>query len=239
PQLPAETRKGLFEASLRLGSEVRYRGAGTLEFLVDSKGAYYFLEMNTRLQVEHPVTEQVTGEDLVHLQLRLALDPASFQLPVIREPRGHSIEVRLYAEDPAQGFAPTPGKVDFLRWPTGAGIRVESGIEQGQTIGTQFDSMLGKIIVHAPTREMAVQRMRFALEETVIAGLGTNQRYLLAIARDPQVLAGQVHTGYLEKVFSEFRPEISSEQMALSVALSIQKGTVIREADTRSPWSRS
>ncbi|MBU6375780.1 MAG: hypothetical protein KGQ59_07280, partial [Bdellovibrionales bacterium] len=191
-----------------------------------------------------PVTEQVTGEDLVHLQLRLALDPQSFQLPVVQEPRGHSIEVRLYAEDPAQGFAPTPGKVEFLRWPTGTGIRVESGIEQGQTIGTQFDSMLGKIIIHAPTREMAIQRMRFALEETVIAGLGTNQRYLLAIARDPQVLAGKVHTGYLEKAFTEFRPEISPEQVALASELTLQRSlgrseSVRSETATRSPWSRS
>ncbi len=211
PNLKAETRKGLLEAAMRLVQEVKYRSAGTLEFLVDAQGGFYFLEMNTRLQVEHPVTEQVTGLDLVHLQLGLAIEGADFTLPVVGEPRGHAIEVRLYAEDPAQGFAPTPGTVEFLKWPTGTGIRVESGIEQGQTIGTQFDSMLAKLIVHAPTREIAVERMRFALEETVIQGMGSNQRYLWTLSKDPEVRAGRMHTGYLGTQYASFAPELSAE----------------------------
>lgn len=211
PHLASETRRGLLEAAMRLVQEVKYRSAGTVEFLVDAQGGFYFLEMNTRLQVEHPVTEQVTGLDLVHLQLGLAIEGESFELPVVSEPRGHAIEVRLYAEDPAQGFAPTPGTVEFLKWPTGTGIRVESGIEQGQTIGTQFDSMLAKLIVHAPTREIAVERMRFTLEETVIQGMGSNQRYLWALSKDPEVRAGRMHTGYLGTQYAHFAPELSAD----------------------------
>jgi acetyl/propionyl-CoA carboxylase alpha subunit len=225
PHLKPETRQGLLEAAMRLVREVKYRSAGTLEFLLDGQGGFYFLEMNTRLQVEHPVTEQVTGLDLVHLQLGLAIEGDAFELPVVGEPRGHAIEVRLYAEDPAQGFAPTPGTVEFLRWPTGTGIRVESGIEQGQTIGTQFDSMLGKLVVHAPTREIAVARMRFALEETVIHGMGSNQRYLWTLSKDPEVIAGRMHTGYLGSRYADFAPAPSQEELERISAARAAAGT--------------
>jgi acetyl/propionyl-CoA carboxylase alpha subunit len=227
PNLKPETRKGLLEAAMRLVREVKYRSAGTLEFLVDAQGEFYFLEMNTRLQVEHPVTEQVTGLDLVHLQIALALEGETFKLPEVGEPRGHAIEVRLYAEDPAQGFAPTPGTVEFLRWPTGTGIRVESGIEQGQTIGTQFDSMLGKLVVHAPTRDIAVSRMRFALEETVIHGMGSNQRYLWTLSKDPEVIAGRMHTGYLGSRYADFAPELSQEASERISAARAQGGVAL------------
>ncbi|MBC7385579.1 MAG: ATP-grasp domain-containing protein [Cryobacterium sp.] len=248
PNLSDETRAGLFEASMNLVREVKYRSAGTLEFLVDASGEFFFLEMNTRLQVEHPVTELVTGTDLVHAQLSLALDPDTFPIPKLSPPRGHAIEVRLYAEDPAQGFMPTPGRVDRLRWPTGTGIRVESGIEEGQTIGTSFDSMLGKLIVHAPTREQAVARMRFALSETVILGLGTNQSYLRTLAEDPLVVAGKIHTGYLDSVYAKFEPKIapeSLEMMASARAQGFGKAGVLNpsnvQSDSRnssypSPW---
>lgn len=241
PHLSPETRKGLFEAALRLVREVKYRSAGTLEFLVDSQGGFYFLEMNTRLQVEHPVTEQVTGLDLVHLQLDLAIEGDRFSLPQVSEPRGHAIEVRLYAEDPAQGFAPTPGTVEFLKWPTGTGIRVESGVEQGQVIGTQFDSMLAKLIVHAPTREIAVERMRFALEETVLLGMGSNQRYLWALSKDPQVRAGHMHTGYLGTEYAGFAPELSAQDLEqVSLARKAQGSAKTSEGDVsvsfESPW---
>ncbi len=219
PNLSEETRTGLFTAAMNLVRETKYRSAGTLEFLVEPSGNFYFLEMNTRLQVEHPVTELVTGTDLVHAQLSLAIDPEHFPLPSpMPEPRGHAIEVRLYAEDPSQGFMPTPGKVEKLRWPTGTGIRVESGIEEGQTIGTGFDSMLGKLVVYAPTREQAVARMRFALDETVILGMGTNQSYLRALADDTNVIAGKVHTGYLGEAYAAFAPLPAEEDFALLAA---------------------
>jgi acetyl/propionyl-CoA carboxylase alpha subunit len=218
PNLKEETRQGLFRAAMNLVKETKYRSAGTLEFLVDATGGFYFLEMNTRLQVEHPVTELVTGTDLVHAQLALALDPSTFPLPPLGPPRGHAIEVRIYAEDPSQGFMPTPGKVERLRWPSGTGIRVESGIEEGQTVGTNFDSMLAKLVVSAPTREQAVARMRFALDETVILGMGTNQSYLRALASDPEVVAGRMHTGYLGAAYADFAPAPSDGDFALIAA---------------------
>ena len=218
PHLSEVTRQGLFEAALKLVRAVKYRSAGTLEFLVDEQGGFYFLEMNTRLQVEHPVTELVTGLDLVRWQLELALDPAKL-LPAAPAARGHAIEVRLYAEDPARDFMPTPGRVDRLKWPIGPGIRVDSGIEEGQTVGIGFDSMLAKLIVHAPDRDHAVRRMRLALAETVILGMGTNQSYLQSIAAHPKVLEGRVDTGFLGREFANFAPSLSAaEASAIAVA---------------------
>jgi acetyl/propionyl-CoA carboxylase alpha subunit len=215
PHLSEETRQGLFTAALSLLKKVKYRSAGTLEFLVDASGGFYFLEMNTRLQVEHPVTELVTGTDLVWAQLAQAQAPKDTILSEIPSVRGHAIEVRLYAEDPSQGFMPTPGKVERLKWPTGPGIRVDSGIEEGQTVGTSFDSMLAKLIVHAPTRAHAVERMRFALAETVILGMGTNHAYLKAIADHPRVREGRVHTGFLGTEFASFAPVPSQHELEL------------------------
>lgn len=205
PHLSEKTREGLHEAALRLARAVRYRSAGTVEFLVDEQERFFFLEMNTRLQVEHPVTELVTGVDLVWAQIAQAQAPHETILQASPEVRGHAIEVRLYAEDPAQGFIPTPGRVERLKWPTGIGIRVESGIEEGQEVGTQFDSMLAKLVVSAQNRDHALARLRFALQETVIlgsAGFATNQNYLRTLADHPMVREGRVHTGFLAQEFA-------------------------------------
>ena len=150
------------------------------------------------------MTELVTGVDLVWAQIAQAQSPEHSLLKETPAARGHAIEVRLYAEDPAQGFLRAPGRVDRLRWPTGAGIRIESGIEEGQTVGTQFDSMLGKLIVHAQNRDHALARLRFALEETVILGVGTNKSYLRSLADHSQVKEGKVDTGFLEAHFSSY-----------------------------------
>ncbi|MFZ9595583.1 MAG: acetyl-CoA carboxylase biotin carboxylase subunit [Bdellovibrionia bacterium] len=214
-----ETREALYEAAMRLVAATSYLSAGTLEFLVDSRERFYFLEMNTRLQVEHPVTELITGVDLVWAQIALALNPDRFPLKQPPVSRGHAIEVRLYAEDPAQGFIPTPGRIEKLKWPTGHGIRIESGIEEGQSIGVQFDSMLGKLIVLGESREQALARLRFALEETVILGSGTNQNYLMRVAEHPRVVQGKVHTHFLEKEFAPFEPKPSDEELELFLAL--------------------
>ncbi len=220
PNLSNETRQGLFDSALALTRDTKYRSAGTLEYLVDQEGKFYFLEMNTRLQVEHTVSEQVTGADLVRLQIELALDPKNFKLTQPTEPRGHSIEVRLYAEDPSQSFMPTPGTVRKLRWPTGTGIRVEAGIEEGQTIGTNFDSLLAKIIVSAPDRPQAIARMRFALSETVVLGMGSNQSYLRTLCDDARVQEGRVHTHYLEEAYGQtFAPVPDSEELEVMAAL--------------------
>jgi 3-methylcrotonyl-CoA carboxylase alpha subunit len=219
PHLSAETRQGLFEAALRLVRGTQYRSAGTLEFLVDDGGGFYFLEMNTRLQVEHPVTEMVTGVDLVWAQITQALDPGESILTETPSPRGHAIEVRIYAEDPAQGFMPTPGKVERLRWPSGNGIRIESGIEEGQVVGTQFDSMLGKLIVHAQNRDHAIAKMKDALDHTMILGMGTNHAYLRAIADHPKVHEGRVHTAFLDQEFGEFKPSLNESELELLSAV--------------------
>lgn len=239
PHLSERTRKGLFEAALNLVRGVQYRSAGTLEFLVDDAGDFYFLEMNTRLQVEHPVTELVTGVDLVHAQLHQGLQIGTL-LSSSPEPRGHAIEVRIYAEDPAQGFIPTPGRVDRLRWPTGPGIRIDSGIEEGQTVGTQFDSMLAKLIVWGSDRNQALARLRFALDETVILGIGTNQSYLRALADHPQVCEGRVHTGFLGQEFAKFAPQISEKELEL-ISFARQSGLGRGRIETSStslpsPW---
>jgi acetyl/propionyl-CoA carboxylase alpha subunit len=215
PHLSQETRTGLHEAAIRLARGVKYRSAGTLEFLVDAAGGFYFLEMNTRLQVEHPVTELVTGVDLVIAQLTQAQAPQETTLHESPTARGHAIEVRIYAEDPAQGFLPTPGKVEMLRWPTGPGIRIDSGIEEGQTVGTSFDSMLAKLIVFGQNRDHALSRMKYALDETVILGMGTNQSYLRAIADHPAVHEGRVHTGFLGTAFADFAPQLSVADLEL------------------------
>jgi acetyl/propionyl-CoA carboxylase alpha subunit len=218
PHLLEKTRNGLFTAAVNLVKSVKYRSAGTLEFLVDSNGDFFFLEMNTRLQVEHPVTELVTGVDLVWAQITQALAPKETILTETPPARGHAIEVRIYAEDPAQGFIPTPGKITRIKWPTGPGIRVDSGIEEGQTIGTQFDSMLAKLIVFAPNRDHALARMRYALEETVIFGIGSNQDYLRALSNDPSVREGRVHTGFLDNEFKTYASQISNDELNLIFA---------------------
>ncbi len=220
PNLPEAIRQGLFESSLKLVSHTRYRSAGTIEFLVEvlpdgTMKDFFFIEMNTRLQVEHPVTEAVTGIDLVHEQLRLALNPLAYVLPEVGEPRGHAIEVRVCAEDPSQGFIPCTGQVEHVIFPSGPGIRVDRGIEAGQELGTQFDSMCAKLIVHAPTREMAVKRMQYALRETVIDGVGTNLDYLHRISMEPSVIAGKVNTKFLDQQMGNYQPEVSEEVLSL------------------------
>jgi acetyl/propionyl-CoA carboxylase alpha subunit len=244
PHLSEKTRNGLFTAAVNLVKSVKYRSAGTLEFLVDKNGEFFFLEMNTRLQVEHPVTELVTGVDLVWAQITQALAPKETILSETPPARGHAIEVRLYAEDPAQGFIPTPGKITRIKWPTGPGIRVDSGIEEGQTIGTQFDSMLAKLIVFAPNRDQALARMKFALEETVIFGIGSNQDYLRTLCSTPAVREGRVHTGFLDREFKNYASQMTNEELGLIFSAHDQgvgKNTSMAPSDSKaaqfsSPW---
>ncbi len=219
PFLNDKIRKGLFESAMKLVAHTKYRSAGTIEFLVesDAKGEaqdFFFIEMNTRLQVEHPVTESVTGIDLVHEQIKLAMNPKNYVLPTLTEPSGHSIEVRVYAEDPSQEFIPCTGKVNHLIWPSGPGIRVDRGIEIGQEMGTSFDSMCAKLIVKGGDRHTAVKRMQYALRETVISGIGSNLQYLNAIAHHPKVVEGKVTTHFLDKELGTFKPELSATELS-------------------------
>ena len=199
PALTPALRAEMGAAAVRAAKAAGYVNAGTCEFLLDADGQFYFLEMNTRLQVEHPVTESVTGLDLVRLQLAVA---AGEPLPIRQEdiePRGHAIEVRLYAEDPARGYLPSTGTVDVFAVPRAPGIRVDAGIASGDEVTVHYDPMLAKLIVYGPDRAAAVQRLRWALDHTIVLGIATNVSMLRAIAREPDFRAGDTSTAYLER----------------------------------------
>ncbi len=201
PGIDDDLRARLGEAALTLARAVGYVSAGTCEFLVDDRGTPAFLEMNTRLQVEHPVTELVTGRDLVADQLRIAAGEALGFAQDDVTATGHAIEVRLYAEDAEAGFLPQTGRVERLRWPTGDGIRVDAGIETGTEVGGRFDPMLAKVIAWGRTRAEALDRLTAALDETVVLGLVTNLRFLRWLVRQPVVRDGAARTDTLDRIW--------------------------------------
>jgi acetyl-CoA carboxylase biotin carboxylase subunit len=200
PQLDPPLRAALHEAAVRFSARLKYRGAGTVEFLVDvARGEFYFLEMNARIQVEHPVTEQVTGLDLVAAQIRIA---AGGELPLVQSAvhfDGAAIECRINAEDPAHDFQPSPGRVAHAQWPGGEGIRVDTHIASGSMVPPFYDSLLGKIIAHGATREIARTRLVAALAATRIDGVHTNIAFQAALLQDPEFIDGGVDTGFLAR----------------------------------------
>jgi acetyl-CoA carboxylase, biotin carboxylase subunit len=197
PLLTEELRTAMGAVAVRAAQAVGYVGAGTVEFLVDRHRKFYFLEMNTRLQVEHPVTEWVTGLDLVAWQLRVASgEKLGFSTPA---PNGHALEVRVYAEDPSRNFLPSPGKITYLRAPSGPAVRDDSGVYAGYTVPTAYDPMISKLSVWAPTRLEAIARMRRALGEYVVKGIATNLRYLRAVMEHPDFIKGDYDTSFLPK----------------------------------------
>ncbi|MEA2630485.1 MAG: geranyl-CoA carboxylase alpha subunit [Chloroflexota bacterium] len=201
PAVDAVLRQQLGKWALTLARAVGYVSAGTCEFLLDGRGRATFLEMNTRLQVEHPVTEMVTGRDLVADQLSIAAGEPLDVDDAAPVPGGHAVEVRLYAEDPEHGFLPATGRVEALRWPRGDGIRVDAGIAVGSEVGGRFDPMLAKIIAWGPDRPAAFERLRRALDETVVLGLVTNLRFLRWLVRQPVVLEGEARTDLLHRIW--------------------------------------
>jgi acetyl-CoA carboxylase biotin carboxylase subunit len=204
------------EVAVKAAKSVGYVGAGTVEFLVDKNRNFYFLEMNTRLQVEHPVTEWVTGIDLVAWQIHVAQGGV---LPLLEpvEPRGHAIEVRIYAEDPSTNFMPSPGRIQYIRVPSGPFLRDDSGVYAGYTVPNVYDPMLSKLSVWAPTRREAILRMRRALEEYVLKGITTNIRYLKHIIEHPVFVNGDYDTGFLgrehQKLLGESDPTLTKASM--------------------------
>jgi len=199
PFLTPDLRRSMGEAAVRLAREAHYTNAGTVEFLVDAARNFYFLEVNTRLQVEHPVTEMVTGLDLVKLQIRVAGgDPLPFTQENIAL-TGHAIECRLYAEDPANNFFPSPGTILSFRAPSGPGIRLDEGVYEGFTVPTEYDPMLGKLIACGQDRAEAVARLVRALEEFRVTGIKTNAALFLRILRDPEFLRGEIYTRWLDE----------------------------------------
>jgi propionyl-CoA carboxylase alpha chain len=199
PAVDDALRERLAAAAVAAGQAIRYKGAGTVEFVLGADAAFHFLEMNTRLQVEHPVTEMITGLDLVALQIAVAEGkPLPPEVTGARI-RGHAIEARLYAEDPAAGFRPATGTLCAFDLPAGQGLRVDAGVTAGSVISAHYDPMLAKVIAHAPDRELACRRLARALAGARVHGVATNVRLLAGILREQEFLDGQIDTGYLER----------------------------------------
>jgi acetyl-CoA/propionyl-CoA carboxylase biotin carboxyl carrier protein len=201
--LATDLRAQVTNAAVRLAESVKYRGAGTIEMLLTREGQVYFLEMNTRLQVEHPVTELITGVDLVRAQLEVAAtgNLAWEQHGLPRH--GHAIEVRVYAEDAARGFLPQAGTALRVHWPSGPFVRVDHGLDPGDTVNVHYDPMLAKVIAHGPTREVAIERLLGALDDTHVHGVVTNLPFLRALLRSPEVRKGTYDTEWIEREFLE------------------------------------
>jgi 3-methylcrotonyl-CoA carboxylase alpha subunit len=251
PGLSPELRQALGAAAVAAAESVRYRGAGTVEFLVDpaaadGEGGFYFLEMNTRLQVEHPVTEMITGLDLVEWQLRIA---AGEDLPCGQseiEARGHAVEARLYAEDPARGFLPASGRLERLRFAEESdGVRIEAGIREGDTVSRHYDTLLAKLVVHAASREQAIDGLRRALAESVVAGPATNKAFLAAVLRHAQFRTGDVDTQFVERNEAALLADADvPRDQALALAAHAEReslrvardGLRHEDADCFSPW---
>jgi len=220
PVMTAELREKMGAQAVAAARGANYQGAGTVEFMVVGD-RFYFLEMNTRLQVEHPVTEMVTGFDLVHAQLKIASgQPLEFGNV---EPVGHSIECRINAEDPFNGFLPATGRIEHLRAPSGAGVRWDAGIVQGTEVGLHYDPLLAKLIVHAESRDAAIARMARALDELLIDGVATIAPFHRRVMDEPDFRAGEFHTGYLELhpdlALGDGRDEERMKAMAVVAAL--------------------
>src|SRR5258706_4512902 len=230
PSLAVSTdlRRQMTAAAAAVARAVGYTNAGTIEFLLDGDGSFYFLEMNARQQVEHPITELVTGVDLVRWQLRIArgerldLDAARLLAPL-----GHAIECRIYAEDPDNGFLPSPGRILRLRPPSGPGIRDDSGAADGLDVPVFYDPMISKLAVWAEDRPAALARLRRALDEYLVAGIRTTLPFFSWLARQPDFIEGRFHTTYLDEVLSArrgrpFSETIDAEQDVAAIAAVVQ-----------------
>ncbi len=233
PTMTSELRDRMTSASLSLCRRMKYTSLGTVEFLVDGKGDFYFLEMNTRLQVEHPVTELVTGQDLVALQIRLAEGATLFPQEEVQF-RGHAIEVRICAEDPYRNFVPSVGTLDSLVFPQGPHVRVDSGVKQGQSVTLFYDPMVAKISVWAQDRPAAIQRMKGALSELQVGGVKTTGPLALEVLEHPRFIAGEWGTAFLEGWLKDRGPGGGSpENQELSAIL----GAILRHHRERGALS--
>jgi len=248
PDLDPATREAMGRAAIAAAEAVGYVGAGTVEFILDASGSFHFMEMNTRLQVEHPVTELITGLDLVALQLRVA---AGETLPFAQEDLaidGHAVEVRLYAEDPARDFFPQTGPLTRLRLPAGDGIRVDSGVEEGGAVTVHYDPMIAKVIAHGRDRREALARLAAALGRTEVVGVTTNAGFLKRLVEHPEVVAGPIDTGFVGREIDALAPAgEAAPTAALAIAALAEmlamdadaKTAAGRTGDRHSPWARA
>jgi len=229
PALSPDQREEITAAALALARQVGYTSAGTVEFLLAEDGAFYFLEMNTRLQVEHPVTEAVTGLDLVAWQVRIAGgEPLGFAQADVTQ-RGHAIECRVYAEDTARGFLPSIGTLAHYRPPSGPGVRCDDGVTTGSTISPYYDAMIAKVIAAGWDRDTAIRRMRGALASTVVLGVTTNMPYLQAIVAHAAFAAGDTTTKFLEEHLPNWQPDsvLSDEEWLALAAFESLAGSAV------------
>ena len=244
PGLSPELRRAMGEAAVKAAKAIGYVGAGTVEFLLDARGEFFFMEMNTRLQVEHPVTEAITGLDLVAWQIRVARGEA---LPITQEQVpliGHAIEVRLYAEDPDHDFLPATGTLALYREPAaGPGRRVDSGVAEGDTVSPFYDPMLGKLIAWGENREEARQRLLAMLAETAVGGVKTNLAFLRRVLAHPAFAAAELDTGFIPRHQAQLLPpagELPESFWQLAASAFVQSEAVrVRGDDPHSPWSTS
>jgi acetyl/propionyl-CoA carboxylase alpha subunit len=228
PAVGAELRRAMTDAALRAARAVDYVGAGTVEMLLGPDGRFYFLEMNTRLQVEHPVTEWVTGLDLVREQIRVARgEPLSFGEVT---PRGHAIECRLYSEDPGRQFFPATGTVRLLDEPSGPWIRFDGGITVGTIVGVDYDPLLAKLSTWGATREEARRRMLAALDATVLLGVVTNRDFLRAAVAHPAFAAGDTHTEFIQQHLGDWQAPAGAHRRAAALAAVLARSTAARGA---------
>ena len=219
PMVDAARRKRIGAAAVKAADAVGYRGAGTVEFLVDAEGRFYFMEMNTRLQVEHPVTEMVTGIDLVRAQLRIAAgeDTGLRQQDIAL--RGSAIECRIYAEDPDRGFLPSPGRIERLRVPGGPGIRDDGGVYEGSVLPLYYDALISKLVAWGETRQEAIARMARALDEYIVEGIPTTVSFHQRVMRDERFRRGELHTGFVQDM--DGHQQLSAERATLLEDLAV------------------
>jgi acetyl-CoA carboxylase biotin carboxylase subunit len=244
PALTPELRRRMGEMAVALARRAGYVNAGTFEFLVDETGTPYFLEANTRLQVEHPITEMVVGVDLVQLQLRIAQgEPLPFTQDDLAQ-RGHAIECRVYAEDPEKGFLPSPGRITALRTPSGPGIRDDGGVYAGWEVPVHYDPLLSKLVAHGADRAQALARLRRAVGEYVVLGIRTTLPFFARLLDDPDFVAGHYDTGLVARLMAAPAPrdEAGEELAAVVAALRShrdRRARPVAAAETLPAWRRA
>ena len=232
--LDKDLRDRMGTAAIEVARAANYVGAGTVEFLLDEQGLFYFLEMNTRIQVEHPVTEMIIGIDLVGWQIRIARGESLDLVQNEIVPRGHAIECRLYAEDAATGFIPSPGRITVLRTPQGPGVRFDSGVLENSDVPMHYDPILAKLIVWGPDRESARLRCLAALSETIILGVSTTTPFLQDVLKHPEFIAGRTTTDFIPNHLTPWIPSSEKDQL-LAVAIAAATETWKRSSGTSSP----
>ncbi len=233
PVMTGDLREAMGAAAVEAARSIGYCGAGTVEFLLDADGTFYFLEMNTRLQVEHPVTEAITGLDLVALQIRVAEDRPLGLVQEDFRPSGHAIEARLYAEDAARDFLPAAGDIALWRPASGPGVRIDSGVESGQAVPPFYDPMIAKAIAHGETRDIARRRLIRALSETAVFGLTTNRRFLIDCLEKDAFARGEATTAFIEEQFGVGDLAVPDPEFAVAAAAAVLKYLADRDAAHR------